>query len=302
MAGPRTGLLSLALLGPACCVSAATLVRTPRGEVAAGSLAIGDLVWSVDVASGGLVEGRIVAIRRATRECVALHWGDETLICTSDHPLYDPERGVYRPAGDWVTSAARQLLRRAEAGASPVVVARAESFVGLHEVVDLTLASEPHNFVAAGIVVHNKSFDVPGPTKEIEGPDFELTTTERTREFRVKACQDGQDIGYGLLRLNVEARPIPVPEGGKSLWLAAFAEAEELEVVDGPAPSSLPFDTMTLPPGSCTSGFVVGFMRLDGRDDGVIAVEWRIEVEGDYADQADQEEDDAVSVVVEPEA
>ncbi|MBA3548052.1 MAG: hypothetical protein H0T76_16345 [Nannocystis sp.] len=299
MVGPRTGLLSLALLGPACCVSAATLVRTPRGEVAAGSLEIGDLVWSVDVASGGLVEGRIVAMRRATRECVALHWGDGTLVCTSDHPLFDPERGVYRPAGDWVTNAGRPLLRSAEAGVSPVLVARAESFVGLHEVVDLTLASEPHNFVAAGIVVHNKSFASTGPIEEVEGPDFELTTTERTREFRVKACQGGQDIGYGLLKLNVEARPIPVPEGGKSLWLSAFIEGEALEVIDGPAPISLAFDNMRVPSASCTSGFVVGFMRLDERDDGVIAVGWHIEVEGDYADQ---EEDDAVSVVVEPEA
>ena len=42
-----------------------------------------------------------------------------------------------------------------------------------------------------------------------------------------------------LLRLNVEARPIPVPEGGKALWLSAFVEGEEIEVVDGPAPGSL---------------------------------------------------------------
>ena len=298
MAGPRTGFLSLALLSPACCVSGATLVKTPRGEVAAGSLAIGDLVYSVDVASGALVENRVVAVRRATRECVALHWSDGTLICTSDHPIFDPERGVYRSAGDWVTNAARQLLRRTEAGVSPVLVARAESFVGLHEVVDLTLATEPHNFVAAQIVVHNKSYAVPGPTEEVEGPDFELTTDDRTREFRVNACQNGQDIPYGRLRLNVDARPIPVPEGGKSMWLSAFVEGEALEIVDGPAPGSLTLDNQ-LAPASCTEGFLVGFMRLDQRDDGSIAVEWRIEVEKSYG--YSEGEDDAISIVVEPE-
>jgi hypothetical protein len=296
MTGPRTGLLSLALLFPACCVRAATLVSTPRGEVAAGSLVIGDRMWSVDVVGGGLVEGLIVAVRRATRECVALHWDAGALSCTTDHPLFDPERGEYRPAGDWVTRAARQLLRWTEAGPVAVEVTRVEAFVGLHEVVDLTLASEPHNFVAAGIVVHNKSYAVPGPIEEAEGPDFALTVVELRREFRVKVCEDGQD-STGWFRLNVDARGIPSPGDGKALWLSAYVDTEPLEVVDGPAAGALEEIEAELPPGSCGEGFVVGFQRLDERGDGSIAVDWRLEVHG----YSYQEEEDVLSVVIEPE-
>jgi hypothetical protein len=296
MGGPRTGLLSLTLLGPACCVRAQTRVHTPRGEVAAGSLALGDTVWSVDVTSGELRENRLVAVRRATRECVALHWPGGTLICTPDHPLHDPERGVYRPAGNWVTGGARQLLRGGEAGVGPVLVERTEVFAGLHEVVDLTLAGEPHNFLAAGLVVHNKSYASLGPTEEVEGPAFELTTLERDREFRVTACQNGHDISYGRVWLDLDPRPIPVA-GGKSLWLSAFVEAEQITIVDGPASGSLGLDAV-LTPASCTEGFVVGFMRLDERGDGSIAVDWNIGVEGDYIDG---EETDEISIVIEPE-
>jgi hypothetical protein len=297
MVGPRTGLLSLALLVPACCVHAATLVSTPRGEVAAGSLVIGDRVWSVDVASGGLVEGLVVAVRRATRECVTLHWDAGSLTCTTDHPLFDPERGEYRPAGDWVTNAARQLLRWTEAGPVAVVVARIESFVGLHEVVDLSLASEPHNFVAAGIVVHNKTLVGPSTTKTVEGPDVALTVLERHGEFRVKVCEDGQDTA-GFFRLYVDARGVPIPEGGKGLWLSAYVDTELLETVDGPAPGSLEVIEADLPPGSCGEGFIVGFQRLDERSDGSIEIDWRLEVHGSYGYQ---EEEDALSVVIEPE-
>src|SRR5690606_10333767 len=95
---------------PACCVASDTRIRTARGDRPAGSLVVGDRLLSLEIASGRLVEQMIVEVRRGTRECVALPWRGGTLVCTADHPLYDPDSALYRPAGDWITGGARRLL------------------------------------------------------------------------------------------------------------------------------------------------------------------------------------------------
>ena len=180
------------LAAPACCVAASMLVRTVRGEVPAGEVAVGEVVWSVDVATGQRVAATVVQVRRATRECLALRWAGGSLVCTPDHPLYSPETGSYRPASDWITGTARTLLIAVEDGVRVVAVEGSETFAGMHEVIDLSLDLEPHNFVAAGVVVHNKSPATEISEDEQAGPTVELGPGE-SASFEIHVCADGED-------------------------------------------------------------------------------------------------------------
>ena len=65
----------------------------------------------------------------------------------------------WRPAGDWVEGRARRLWVLDERGPrhERVVPARIESGVGAFEVFDLTVDHQLHNYVAHGVLVHNKS-------------------------------------------------------------------------------------------------------------------------------------------------
>ena len=73
-----------------------------------------------------------------------------------------------------MTGPARRLLISVEDGVRVVAVEGSETFAGMHEVIDLTLDLEPHNFVAAGVVVHNKSPAADGVSAEEAGPTVEL--------------------------------------------------------------------------------------------------------------------------------
>ncbi len=100
---------------------------------------------------------KITATKSAKRECVALQFAEGGLIVTSDHPLYCPETRTWAPAGDWALKKRTQLLRITEERVESIAVREVSTFSGVHEVFDLTVEHELHNFVANGILVHNKS-------------------------------------------------------------------------------------------------------------------------------------------------
>lgn len=144
------------------CIAADTLVDTPDGPRALGALAVGDRVRSVDPVTGDATAARVVAVRRAVRETIALSTGDgHRLVCTTDHPLYDPDARAWAPAGDWALGLRASLLAADRERPRAVRVTAVEPFAGAREVVDITTDDEPHAFVAAGLVVHNKSRAAP---------------------------------------------------------------------------------------------------------------------------------------------
>ncbi len=151
----------VALLGSlsltACCIARGTLVSTPRGLRRIEDLIEQDTLWSVHPETGERVASHLVAIRRATREVMRLVGADFELTCTTDHPLYDPSTKSWASAGDWVLGGRHQLLLVPDAGAARVVtVERRDVSAGVAEVFDLSVEHELHNFVAAGVLVHNK--------------------------------------------------------------------------------------------------------------------------------------------------
>lgn len=273
--------LALSLLSTGCpmlCIAATMLVRTRRGEIAAGSIAVGDRVESVDVSRGVVVEGMVVHVRKAVRECVALRWRDGELMCTPEHPLFSPERGDYRPASDWITGEARYLLVRIGDSVEDVAVEAVEKFAGVHEVVDLCLAAEPRNFVAAGVVVHNKS--PPSALDDsVEGPVFTLTPTDRSRTFLLKICADNKDVVLaGELIVGARSTAAPEPELKSDLRLTMSVEDATIPENVVPAEFGIILDTEGLPNPSCRAGLVVHFERNDAAPDGGVAVTWDAEL------------------------
>ena len=157
MKKPLIALLSSISLA-ACCIARGTLVSTPRGRRPIEDLIEQDTLWSIHPETGERVASHVIAIARATREVMRLGGDDFTLTCTTDHPLYDPSTGSWAPAGDWVLGNRSALLFVPDDGASRIVTVQLrEVFAGLAEVIDLTVQHELHNFVAAGVLVHNKS-------------------------------------------------------------------------------------------------------------------------------------------------
>lgn len=268
----------LASAGVACCVAGEMLVRTPTGEVPAGSLVVGDVVISVDPVTRAAVRGRVVKIRRAQRECVALRWDGGELICTPEHPLLSPETGTYRPAADWVTGAARTLLAWTPEGSREVAVRATSTFAGIHEVVDLSVDAEPHNFVAGGIVVHNKHpAGEPLHTATAEGPSFTLYAEDLLQRFYVKICDGGEDIDdpQFFVGIDYDARVGPAdPLDEQSLELYAFGEfGSHLFESTVAAPDSGTIAPKVVP-SSCDEGVLVVFRREAEPAQGTIAVSW----------------------------
>lgn len=283
----RVTALSFAVAAPACCVAATMKVRTPRGEVPAGALAVGDCVTSIDLETGVAVVGTIVQIRRARRECLALRWPGGMLVCTPDHPLYSPARGTYRPASDWVTGDASTLLACHGEAVDVVAVEAATPFAGVQEVVDLTLEGEPRNFVANGVVVHNKSgedkpYDPGYVDVGRDGPSFTLTAEDPERRFRVRACLSGADPRVDLLDVtaNAETPTLPAVSGAVRLAISGdfeiYAPAEDHnEVVPGDGIRFYGYDNGA----SCSDGVVVAFSRVaDLPDEGIPidVTQWRL--------------------------
>jgi hypothetical protein len=155
-------LLGAVAFVPACnsdsCVAEGAEVSTPQGLRPIESLRIGDEIWAVDPKTGERVATRIVAIKTATRECLALELqGGGALVCTPDHPVYAAESSTFVPAVSFLEGKARQILRVDEEGARVQDVRVVRANVGLRRVFDLTVESEHHDFVADGVLVHNKS-------------------------------------------------------------------------------------------------------------------------------------------------
>jgi len=138
------------------CVAEGTLIRTPTGDVPVERLTVGNVVQSWDAASNRLVPAVVIAIRESRRQCLALFTDSgRSLVVTGTHPLYSPESGTFGQASLWREGKRQQVLSYGRVGSAVARVARVEP-AGSRPVYDLTISPPHHNFLANGIVVHNK--------------------------------------------------------------------------------------------------------------------------------------------------
>ncbi len=188
---PLAALLGSLSLSSCFCIARGMLVWTPRGKRPIETLIEQDTVWCIDPSTGEKVASPITAIARATREVMQLAGTGFSLTCTTDHPLYDPLSKTWAPAGDWVLGQRTALLRVPEDGAEPRVVhvETRQVSAGISEVFDLTVMHDLHNFVAAGVLVHNKS-----PQRE---PQSCPQNGTNVREYSNCSCADA---GTGFIQ------------------------------------------------------------------------------------------------------
>lgn len=84
----------------------------------------------------------------------------EACLCaTSDHEVYDPQRGAYLP----ITAVECHLNVSTQGAATVIRPTSSETMYSCVQVHDLTLQRVPRNYIANGIVVHNKPPTPPIP-------------------------------------------------------------------------------------------------------------------------------------------
>ena len=168
-------LLLLSLFGfahalPGCgngtsCIAEGALVETPDGARPIETLRVGDSILSVDPDTGRRVPTVLTAIRTARRACLRVTTArGRVLVATADHPCFSPRTHAYVPLGELVAQGEAALLDTGSMTPDAIVAVEEEDT--LRTVYDLTVASKLHNFVADGVLVHNKSPPAPDPDPE----------------------------------------------------------------------------------------------------------------------------------------
>jgi hypothetical protein len=148
---------------PYGCFVAGTPVLTPNGYVAIEELGKGDTVFSYDHNFQKRVEADISAIvSRKVNGLMRVELADGTTIqVTREHPFYSPDESRYKPIGEFKPGEQLARISRDEKlkaiGVAGVKVVRGE-----FTVYNISVDSSHENYVAAGVLVHNKT---PNPTQ-----------------------------------------------------------------------------------------------------------------------------------------
>ena len=140
------------------CVAIGTLITTPTGAIPVEDLRVGDPIYSVAPATGRLCEGTILAVRRGRDSVLTLT--TETgrqLRATRRHLVFSPDTARYERVERWTRDRGPSVWVRTAAGVQVERIVRCEEQDEPVDVFDLTVDTPFRNFVASGVLVHNKS-------------------------------------------------------------------------------------------------------------------------------------------------
>jgi Pretoxin HINT domain len=134
-----------------------TLILTPAGYRRIDSLTAGDPILSYDIETGQFIETAIsYLVSRSVEEylLVTLAGGTEIRV-TQEHPIYDATAQRYRTIKEF--GPGDSVARPSARGLSSETVTAIERVSQSTTVYNLHVEDENHNYVAAGILVHNKT-------------------------------------------------------------------------------------------------------------------------------------------------
>jgi hypothetical protein len=284
LAGERISVFKKYLLGfslgalsccPPSCVARGARVRTPRGLRLIEDLAVGDDIFAVNPDSGELVASIVSATRTAKRECVSLSLGNSKLVVTSDHPLYCPTTKTWAPAGDWILGKRTHVLQVTNQGSTPVRVGEVSSFAGIHDVYDLSVEHQFHNFVANDVLVHNKT-----PPRKF----CDLPNQKQVESLRECSCPIGTTPTQGFVECNGAVGTCSGCSAPLSQDAGSDADAGTGAVIVGGCPRVILGNTLPSEFSGDTTGLpnIVTSQRLEWTDAPDDALEFTAPVAGNY--------------------
>lgn len=144
--------------GDPACVAQGTLIRSPQGDLLVEDLRVGDVVYSYNLLHQEVIPARVVRVGSAYDDCVEFRSnGGIPLGATLSHRIYSPQTGKYEDASKWFSGELRELglvmtdysfAKRTSLDVVPI---------GRRRVFDITVESPFANFIANGVLVHNKT-------------------------------------------------------------------------------------------------------------------------------------------------
>ena len=161
---------------PTWCFSGDTPILTAQGYRRIDQLAVGGSVLSYDHAGGTLVERRIASLfSRSVDHYLKVTLADGgQLRVTEEHPFYDPKTGNYRPIGSFRSGQA--VAQVSSEGLSVLPIVSIEHVQDSLTDYNMQDTGPNHNYVAANILVHNKTA-TPTPTRTTVTPSPTPTPT-----------------------------------------------------------------------------------------------------------------------------
>lgn len=219
------------------CVSGDTTILTPEGYIPVKSLKVGEYVMSYAFDQNVLSPARITGIRQGFGKCIQFRSDSgHTLKVTADHPVYSPETITYRKASSWQFDGLSKVYIVEQNKLKTAIASIAKIDSKEIRVFDVTVDSPFNNFIANGILVHNKTPPI-YPTPPVD--DLEVVETDSnsvTLAWTVPGNQNLYPVEYDLRYLDREWQ-----SGEWSDWAAADTAVGE------PTPSAPGSrDTMTV--------------------------------------------------------
>lgn len=215
-------LLTLTLIGCGggglACVREGTLIGTPSGDIAIEKLKRGDQVWRVD-STGKREVGTVVNIQSgSTRELVRIFevGGSAIVEATPNHFIATPK--------GWAQAWALNESTRVISGKGEEVAVKTLAIKTAAKVYDL-LVSPGENYIAGGILVHNKSVAPPAQAAECTGA-FGFFSPDHTYK-QVTLSPDGTGICQSW-EILVESASSPPPVEQAVEW---GVEGRTMEIV-----------------------------------------------------------------------
>lgn len=142
------------------CFSAGTKILTPSGEVSIEQLTAGDVVLSMDPQTQALVPASVERLHQTVAEAlleVSLSDG-RTVRVTPEHPFFDPTTAAYRPIREFRVGDAVLLRPGADSAPQPIQIIVIRPLPDRHvPVYNLTVSGPHQNYLAEGLLVHNKT-------------------------------------------------------------------------------------------------------------------------------------------------
>jgi len=192
---------------PYGCFVTGTLVLTPTGYIAIEELQKGDTVLSynhdlqkgVEANFSPLVEANIAAVvsRKVNGMMRVELAGGTTIQVTREHPFYAPDESRYKPIGEFKHGERLGRIGRDDK-LETIVVTGIEAVRGEFTVYNLSVESSHHNYVAAGVLVHNKT-QTPTRTLHTSSPSLGQYHEGRTLLLNVLEMKPTDELRYSTI-------------------------------------------------------------------------------------------------------